>query len=107
MAVWCVLLFGWLHFSAALELAPESWLALALLTSLSLRSLLYPGIDAVKFRGWMSAVAFAGGWLAHGQLSRHTGAPSDYGPAAALLAAAVFEAAHHAWVLRRDIAADG
>ena len=106
MAAWCVVLFGWLHFSAGLALAPASWLALALLTSLGMRSLLYPGIDAVKFRGWMSAFAFAGGWLAHGQLSRLTGAPSDYGPAAALLGAAVFEAAHHAWALRRDIRGD-
>ena len=105
MASWCVLLFGWLHFSAAFELAPASWLMLAVLTSLGMRSLLFPGMDGVRFRGWMSAAAAVAGWFIHARLARLTGAPADYGPAAALLAAAVFEAGHHAWVLRRDIAA--
>ena len=106
MALWCVLLFGWLHFSAAFESAPASWLMLAVLTSLGMRSLLFPGMDSVRFRGWMATAAFIAGWFIHARLARLTGAPADYGPAAALLAAAVFEAGHHAWVLRRDIAAD-
>ena len=105
MAIWCVLLFGWLHFSVAFELAPASWLMLAVLTSLGLRSLLFPGIDPIKFRGWMSAAAFAAGWFAHVRLSLHTAAPADYGPAVGLLAAGVFEVAHHAWALRREIRA--
>lgn len=102
MAGWCVLLFGWLHFRTGFELAPVSWLMLAVLTSLALRSLLFPGMDSVRFRGWMSAAAFIAGWIATARLAKYTAASRDYEVAAALLAAGLFEVAHHAWVLRRE-----
>ena len=102
IACWCVVMFAALHAGTGHELAPTSRLALAVLTSLAVRSLLYPGMDAVKFRGWMSAAAFVAGWFAHARLALLTGAPRDFGPAAGLLVAALFEVGHHAWALRRE-----
>ena len=105
MAGWCLVLFGWLHFAPGFQLAPVSWLMLAVLTSFTLRSLLFPGMDSVKYRGWMSAAAFAFGWFVTARLAKITGAPKFFDVAAALLAAGIFEVAHHAWALRREIRA--